>query len=110
MDGEIKEYIDYAIKRAVSELKKSGVIRDSKDMIYSDISYMLTAYYRQGEKIPKLEEALASVQKDTYFPVIPKYYQQGIRLEDIALQMGVDVSTITRNKKRLCLEIYIELL
>lgn len=109
-DREILKYIDYAIEKAVSEFKKSGVLKNNDDLIYSDVSYMLNAYYHNGQVIPKIEQALESVSSDNYFRIIPEYYKDGKTIEKIAERMGVDVSTITRNKKRLCLEIYIALI
>lgn len=109
-DLEIKAYIDHAIKETVAALKRDGVLKDGKEKTYSEVSYLLTSYYQGGEKIPKMEKALDTVKDDSYFAIIPKYYEKGIKIEMIAQQMGVDISTIVRNKKRLCMEIYIALI
>lgn len=109
MTDEIKEYIDYAVEKMVCELGKRGALRDTKDMMYSEVSLMLIDYYRHGENNPKMQAALDSVQQDEYFEVIPMYYGGGFNIREIAAAKNVDDSTIVRNKKRLCLDIYIAL-
>ena len=46
------------------------------------------------------------MKDDDYFDIIPLYYFTGNTIEHIASGYDVDISTITRNKKRLCYEIY----
>ena len=43
---------------------------------------------------------------DPYFRVLQLYFEDHEKIESIARQMRVDASTVVRNKKRLCLEIY----
>ena len=108
-DKEIMQYIDKAVEKTVTALKKNGALKDSKYMMYNEVSYMLTAYYQNGERVPRIDDAIQNVSGDKYFDIIPKYYGNGQSVESIAAEMNVDISTIVRNKKRLCMEIYVSL-
>lgn len=109
-DNEIKAYIDIAIKRSIHEYKKSGLLKQSDNAVYSDASQILASYYAGGEKDAAVTYALQGLRFDPYFKIIALYYKQGRRVEDIAEELGVDISTVVRNKKRLCLEIYNEII
>lgn len=110
MDKSIEQYIDKtaraAAKMAVQEFKSSGALKDPKTIIYRDISTKLLDYYRHENFDQNLEDALNKLKKDMYFDIIPLYYCTGNTIENIAEGYDVEVSTITRNKKRLCIEIY----
>lgn len=106
MSDEIKEYIDIAIRRTILELKKSGLTRDVNNAVYEDATEILTNYYSTGKSEASITYAIQSIRFDPYFRIIPLYYEHGFKLEAIAEELGVDISTIVRNKKRLCLEIY----
>ena len=105
-DEEVLKYINATVERTVAALKRSGMIKNADDMKYADISYMLVDYYQNGQAVPKVEKALNAVKGDAYFEIIPLYFGDGLKMDEIAKQMNVDVSTIVRNKKRLCLQIY----
>lgn len=71
---------------------------------------MLLRNYKAFEKsdkektkkvIRKINEALEYIRDDLYYPVIPMTYFDGRSREAVAEELGMDVSTITRNKKRL---------
>lgn len=109
-DEEIRGYIDIAIKRSIREYKKSGLLKDSDNAAYSDISQILHGYYKAAEKDTVVTYALQGIRFDPYFRIIPLYYDTGKKVEEIAAEIGVDVSTVVRNKKRLCLEIYDEII
>lgn len=103
---ELKAYIDYAVKRTVHELKRSGALRNNESIGYSEVSRALYDYYRSGMENAEIGQALEAISADEYARIIPLYYGTGMTLESVALEMGVDVTTIARNKKRLCLDIY----
>lgn len=108
-DEDIKKYIDLAVERTVKALRKNTAVR-TDDTKYNEVSYMLTSYYQNGESVPELDEAVANVSRDKYFDIIPLYYRDGKKIEMIAEQMGVDTSTVVRNKRRLCMDIYVSLI
>lgn len=102
---EIKEYIDYTVKRTIHELKKSGALRSNDSVCYEETSRMLYNYYNSGEENAEIKQALEAISSDEYAQIIPLYYGQGMTIDTVALELGVDVSTIVRNKRRLCLDI-----
>ena len=107
--AEIEAIIDLAIKKSISEYKRSGLLKESNDIIYEDVSIILTNYYGGNlgkEQAETVRKALEESRRNMYFEIIPQYYQQAKTIETIAEYFGVDVSTIVRNKKRLCIEIY----
>ena len=109
-DKEIMGYIDTAIEKTVKKLKRLNMLENMDDVKYADISYMLTDYYQNGQVVPKIKRALDVIARDKYYDIIPMYYGAGLNICEVARRFGVDVSTIVRNKKRLCLQIYTMLL
>lgn len=105
-DAEIRRYIDEAVNRTLSALRNTGALKDADDMNYANISYMLSDYYNNGEAVEKITKALNSIKYDEYFEIIPMYYGDGMKIDDISKRLKKDISTIVRNKKRLCLQIY----
>ena len=109
-DRDIIKYIDMVVEKTVAGLKKAGALKDMDDVKYADISYMLTDYYQNGQAVPKITRALNTIISDPYFSIIPLYYGAGVKIDEVARRMNKDTSTIVRNKKRLCLQIYTLLL
>lgn len=107
---EIKEMMQATVLETLTTCKKMGLLKDLDGIAYKDATEMLAAYFNQGEKEMKITYALQVFRFDPYFRIIPLYFGDGRTLEDIAEEMGVDVSTIVRNKKRLCLAIYNEII
>lgn len=108
-DAEMLNYIDLAIQKTISEYKRSGLLRESRDVSYSDACEVLADYYANGKKDTRVTYAIQGQRFDPYFLIIPLFYEEKKTIESIAEKMGVDISTIVRNKKRLCLQIYDEL-
>ena len=96
------------VQEVIRELMKEGLLVRSEDVAYRDISTSLYRYFDRWN--PSQDEsiriALESVRTDMYFEIIPMYYQEGLTIEQIAEHLNVDTSTVVRNKKRLCLEVY----
>ena len=105
-DEEVLKYINVTVEKTIAALKCSGALKNEDEMKYADISYMLMDYYQNGQAVPKIEKALNAVKFDSYFDIIPLYFGDGLKMDEIAKRMNVDVSTIVRNKKRLCMQIY----
>lgn len=108
-DEELKKFMIETIKYTVSELKREGLLRESDEAIYNDVSKILKHYYSGDCKDVQVTEALTVIRMDPYYTIIPMYFKDNQKVEVIADAMNVDVSTIVRNKKRLCLQIYKEL-
>lgn len=101
-EATIKKIVEITIK----ELKRKSIIKDMTDVIYNEISERIEKHYVDGEQDIKLKEALEELKKDCYIDVIEMYYKERLTSESIAEKLHVNASTIKRNKKRLCLEIY----
>ena len=95
MNDLIDQKIEFIVNRTVEELQRRGMLKSSDEIIYNDASRLIEEYYKHGAS--------------ENFSVIPIYFKEGKTLEAIAVALGVDVSTIVRNKKRLCLAIYNEI-
>ena len=69
-DDEIKKYIDIAIKRTISEYKKSGILKESDNASYTDASQILHGYYDGGAKDTAITYAIQAKRFDPYFRII----------------------------------------
>ena len=105
MDKETKGMIRQMVEQCVREYIQRNP-DDASAVIYNDVSELLFDYYKYGEKDVAVGYAIHAQRSDLYFRIIPMYYKDNQTLEYIAMVMGVDISTIVRNKKRLCMEIY----
>lgn len=109
-DEEVKEYINMTIRKTISEYKKNGLLKESNNAAYEDVSEILSSYYKNGMQEANITYAIQNIRFDTYFRIIPMFFEEGKTIECIADNLGVDVSTVMRNKKRLCLLIYNEII
>ena len=87
-------------------LRRDGLLEPPRDKVYRKTASKIKEYFLNGEKDKKMSCALLSISGDRYIDIIYLYYQKGYTVERIAEMLDVDVSTITRNKRRLCIEIY----
>lgn len=99
------EKIEFIVDLIIEKLKRSGVICVTPKFIYSEINSMLYAYYDNRETDADITAALNKIKGDKYFDIIPLFYSERYTLEDIAEIKNKDVSTIRKNKKRLCKEV-----
>ena len=102
---EIKALIDAAISETIKGLKQHGLINSDQFNRYGETQARLFAYYRNDMQDDEITGALSRLQSDKYIDIIPLFYYSRNSIEHIANLYDVDESTITRNKKRLCLEI-----
>lgn len=110
IDKEIQKIIELTVEKTIAGFKKSSLLKDTENVAYSDASAILSSYYKTDKKDASITYAIQGIRFDPYARIIPMYYEQGKTLETIAEELGVDVSTVVRNKKRLCLAIYNEIL
>jgi DNA-binding NarL/FixJ family response regulator len=105
-EDEIKKYIDEAIERSIKAYKKNGLLKGGAAAAYTDASEVLSSYFKAGKTDTEITYAIQTQRFDPYFRIISLYFEQGKTIEQIAEDLGVDTSTVMRNKKRLCLAIY----
>lgn len=103
---DIKIIIRETVSECVKELTRQHMIQDNDSAAYNDISNLLINYYKNGEKDNALTYAIQAQRFDPYYRIIPMYFKDDMTLDVIARALEVDLSTIVRNKKRLCLQIY----
>lgn len=101
-----EEEVRQIVKQTVEELFKCGALRAFDDLAYTEAASLLAAYYQDGERDEAIRAAIESVAGDRYAKIIPLTYSYGYTLNEIAELMDVDVSTVSRNKRRLIVEIY----
>lgn len=108
-EEEVRKIIELTVQRTIKEYKRYGILKESDNAVYADASEILASYYKQGKTEASVTYAIQGQRFDPYFRIIPMYFEEGYTLEQVAEELGVDVSTVVRNKKRLCLAIYNEI-
>lgn len=104
-EADVKRIVQLTIK----EMRKQELLQDAESAAYKEISERLNAYYI-GIHDDDLQAALDEVKDDRYFDIITMFYFERYTVEQIAERLDVDVRTVSRNKKRLCLDIYMRLI
>ena len=66
-DDEIKRIIELAVKASIAEYKKSGLLKDSDNVAYSDICEILTGYYNSDKTDQAITYAIQGQRFDPYF-------------------------------------------
>lgn len=98
--------IENIVRETIRQLKKGGLLKDAKDIAYHEITARLRQFYKDGETDQEITDALRKVEEDPYYKILPLYFRYGYTIEAIAETFDVEVSTISRNKKRLSLKIH----
>lgn len=97
------------VKETIRELRRTGALLSVNEMAYRETNSILYAYFDNGETDNDIKAVLERHKNDEYFKIIPLFYDCRYTIEAIAQKCCVEPSTITRNKKRLCLAIYKDL-
>lgn len=105
MNAKDREFVQEIIRMTIAELQRAGMLKDTRDASYAEANDLLKRYYSRGEKDADVAAALARLDGDPYQKIIPLYYGYGYTIDEIAEDFGVETSTISRNKKRLCIEV-----
>lgn len=104
--NEVKRIINETVNATVQSLIRENMIKDS---VYIDIlrrtEGRLKAYYNRNQNREKVREILAELKDDEYIGIISMLYKDRMSIESIAEELGVNVSTVKRNKRRLIFEI-----
>lgn len=109
---EINELVDRAVERKIAELKLATVGVDNTSplertdrllSLYPSIRTLESVQAKEATE--RIEDALEMLRADPYIKVIPLLYFYRYSLEDVAKRYGVSPATITRQKKRLLVNI-----
>lgn len=117
-DEQITQYIDMAVdtavKKTVTSLRINKVLKDDQKTGIEKIEGLLRYYplaknlknddYAQ-RIVRQIDAALEAIQDDLYYNIIPMTYFNGELRETIAGEFNTSVTTISRNKKRLLIEL-----
>jgi hypothetical protein len=109
-EKELQDVIRETVAETIRNLRKSGMLKRSDDVAYSEIGGRLYDYYKDPEAFPEMAAAVHKIRNDPYFAIIPQYYGNRVSIEALAGMYGCEISTISRNKKRLALKIYLSTL
>lgn len=104
-----KAEIAEIVRMTINEMLKKNLMRTPESVAYKTISDRLAVYYApytMPHSDAQLAAALDVIKNDKYFIILPMFFRNRYTVEEIADRLGVDMTTVTRNKKRLCLEIY----
>lgn len=104
--AELQALIAETVRETVREMKHSGLLKRADDVAYSEISNRLYQYYEDRENDPEMGAALEKIRGDYYAGVLEMYYRQKLALDWIAESYHCELTTISRNKKRLCLRLF----
>lgn len=80
--------------RTINNLTDAELAEKKIEEIEASIDKMI-------EYLDLIDEALEKISNDDYFDIIRMKYFEGKTHEEIAEYLNVDVSTVSRNKKRL---------
>ena len=98
------------VMMTVQELKQQNMLRDADSIAYKEISKKLEDFFAPyTTRPPELAKIIDQLKNDRYFHILWMFYRDHRSVEEIAESLDVDVRTVTRNKKRLCLAIYYQL-
>ncbi len=100
------EQIREIVKMTLDELTQRKLIKSDYPLILSVVEKKLIAFFSNSVGGHGVGYVLNQLSDDPYIDIIFLHYRDGKTLEWVAEILGVDVSTVKRNKKRLVLKIY----
>lgn len=98
------EHIKTVVNETIDQLLGNSMIKYSDLVIYDRMSERLREHYKEPK--PLISHALNELIEHPYYDVLEMYYKKNMTLEAIAEEYDVDISTIVRNKKALCIKIF----
>lgn len=101
-----EEEVRAVVRMTVDELRRAGMLKGGSELAYAEAAQLIKAFYDDGETDETIKAVLSGMSEDPYIKVLPLYFSYGYTIERIAEAFHVEVSTIVRNKKRLCLQVY----
>lgn len=93
---------DRAAKKTVSELRRSGLLRENS--FYKRTETLLRLYAENkvnGEQAAAIEHALAEISSETYAEAVQLYYFAGKTNQEIADLIHTSEKTAARGRQRL---------
>ena len=100
------EEIRLVVRETIKELKDNELLADKNTFKYAEGAKMLRAYYDTGGQDACISGVMDKLSHDLYSDILPMFYRDGVPMETLAENYGVDVTTAYRNKKRLVIALY----
>ncbi len=97
------------IKKIVSDtvddlLEKKQIVQNG-ELTYRFMALRLQKHFNCCHN-EKIDTAMQTIINDPYFKTIPMFYRDNMTITAIAVTLECDRATVTRNKKRLVLDLY----
>lgn len=99
------EEIREIVKMTIEELLNDNALTDPFPRIKQIVEHELSLFFNSNGKT-KVGSVLNQLSDDEYIDLIFLYYRDNKTLEFIAEYFDRDITTISRNKRRLILAIY----
>lgn len=96
--------IRQVVRMTVEELLSKNALSDPYPAIKKEVERQLRQFFNSNNS--RIGKALNHLSDDEYIDVIYLYYRDECTLEKIAELLDKDTATISRNRKRLIVEIY----
>lgn len=103
---ELNRVIRETVRATLDELRRTGQLRQTSGDAYAEIGRRLSRYFSTTEPDENITAALTAMKDDPYYDILPLYYAYHYTIERLAADYNVERTTITRNKKRLCLTLW----
>lgn len=101
----IEAAADRAAKKAVAELKRSGMIVDAKGSRYKRAEELLRNYGTgkniSAEQARRVEQALAYISGQQYADAVQLYYFENLTNAEVAERLHASERTVIRKRQRL---------
>lgn len=101
-----EQTIKKIVKETLKTVKTWGWLRDSSEIEYIEAANLLIGFFKKTETSEEIKNAVERLKVDPYFDILPMYFEKNMSLSKIADVLGVEPSTVARNKKRLCTLFY----
>ena len=103
---ELREIIQETVKETIFEMRRNGLLKRADDVAYNQIGARLYEFFKDPDKDPEMQAALDKIRGDYYAASLADYYRDHLSLDVIAEAYHCELTTIKRNKKRLCLQLF----
>lgn len=100
------EEIREIVKITLDELTQRKLIKVDYQIVLKSMEQKIKDFFNSRGDGNGVSYALKMLMKDDYIDIIFLQYRDGFTLEKIAEQMGVEIRTVMRNKKRLIIKMY----
>lgn len=92
------------VSAVIDELLDKKIIIFNRNALYAQVGTALKNHFINSD--PAVSTVLDQLRDEKYYNILELYYRDGLTCEQIAERLNVDVSTVARQKKKLCFKFY----